>query len=190
MSMTPVAKSSTLDDSQKVVVAYIALGANLGDREANLREALKRLGKTPDLHVERASSMFDMRHYFTSSAIWQVPVGKGRHLLSNASPIVKALLGGWQIAGVGMVRSGLPLNVTISRSATALPDQNNGSQRPNVVPGQPLYPANTPPERPRECGSCRIPEARACACPWPLTTAINSRQPPGGASRICRAIAP
>jgi hypothetical protein len=91
---------------------------------------------------ERASSMFDMRDYFTSSLIWQVPVGKGRALLSNANPIVNALLGGWQLAGVGTVRSGLPLNVTISRSASALPDQINSSQRPNLVPGEPLYPAN------------------------------------------------
>ena len=94
---------------------------------------------------ERASSTFDMRHYFTSSAIWQVPVGKGKRLLSNASPIVNALLGGWQVAGVGTVRSGLPLNVTISRAATALPDQNNGNQRPNVVIGQSLYPTNQTP---------------------------------------------
>jgi hypothetical protein len=91
---------------------------------------------------EYASSQFDMRSYFTSSAIWAVPVGKGHHLLSNASPWVNALLGGWQLAGVGTARSGLPLNITISRAATALPDQNNGSQRPNIVFGQSLYPSN------------------------------------------------
>jgi hypothetical protein len=94
---------------------------------------------------ERASSTFDMRHYFTSSAIWQVPVGNGKRVLSSASPIVNGLLGGWQVAGVSMIRSGLPLNVTISRSATALPDQNNGSQRPDVVSGQALYPQNQTP---------------------------------------------
>jgi hypothetical protein len=91
---------------------------------------------------ERASSQFDMRSYFTSSAIWKVPVGNGHHLFGNASPIVNAILGGWQLAGVGTIRSGLPLNVTISRSASALPDQNNGSQRPNVVAGQSLYATN------------------------------------------------
>jgi hypothetical protein len=88
---------------------------------------------------ERASSQFDMRSYFTSSAIWQVPVRKGHTFLRDANPVVNAILGGWQLAGVGTARSGLPLNVTISRSATALPDQINSSQRPNVVAGQPLY---------------------------------------------------
>jgi len=93
---------------------------------------------------ERASGQFDMRSYFTSSAIWRVPVGKSHRFLSNASPAVNAIQGGWQLAGVGIARSGLPLNVTISRNATALPDQNNGSQRPNVVPGQSLYPVDQP----------------------------------------------
>jgi hypothetical protein len=94
---------------------------------------------------ERASSQFDMRSYFTSSAIWQIPVGKGHHLLGNANPVVSAILGGWNLSGVGTYRSGLPLSVTISRSASALPDQINSSQRPNVVFGQPLYPANQTP---------------------------------------------
>jgi hypothetical protein len=44
-----------------------------------------------------------------------------------------------------MARSGLPLNVTLSRSASALPDGINSNQRPNVVPGQPLYPSNQSP---------------------------------------------
>ncbi len=94
---------------------------------------------------ERASSQFDMRSYFTSSAIWQVPVRKGHTFLRDANPVVNAILGGWQLAGVGTARSGLPLNVTISRSATALPDQINSSQRPNVVACQPLYPTDRTP---------------------------------------------
>jgi hypothetical protein len=94
---------------------------------------------------ERASSQFDMRHYFTSSAIWQIPVGRGHALLGNSNALVNAILGGWQLAGVGTVRSGLPLNVTISRSASALPDQINSGQRPDVVAGMSLYPANQTP---------------------------------------------
>jgi hypothetical protein len=94
---------------------------------------------------ERASSQFDMRSYFTSSAIWQIPVGKGHTLLGNANPVVNAILGGWQLAGTGTARSGLPLNITISRSASALPDQINGSQRPNIVPGVSIYPIDQTP---------------------------------------------
>jgi hypothetical protein len=90
---------------------------------------------------EWASTDFDVTHNFTASTIWDIPVGKGQSLLGNASPIVNAIFGRWQFSGIGMARTGFPLNVTLSRSATALPDQINSSQRPNRVPGVPLYPA-------------------------------------------------
>jgi Carboxypeptidase regulatory-like domain len=91
---------------------------------------------------ERGNADFDVRQNFTTSIIWIVPVGKGHRFLANASPVVNALFGGWQLSGIGLDRTGLPLNVTISRSASALPDGINSNQRPNVVPGQSLYPAN------------------------------------------------
>jgi hypothetical protein len=94
---------------------------------------------------ERASTDFDVRHNFTTSAIWLLPVGKGRRWLNSASPAANALLGGWQLSGIGLARTGLPGNVTISRSASALPDGINSSQRPDIVYGTPLYPANQNP---------------------------------------------
>ena len=94
---------------------------------------------------ERGNADFDVRHNFSSSVVWMVPVGKGRQFLGNSSKLANAVLGGWQLSGIGMARTGLPLNVTLSRSASALPDGINSNQRPNVVSGQPLYPANQNP---------------------------------------------
>jgi hypothetical protein len=93
------------------------------------------------LSCDRASSTFDMRSYLTSNAVWQLPVGRGHAFLGNANHVVNAVAGGWELSGVGTVRSGLPLNVTISRPASALPDQINSSQRPNLVPGVSIYPS-------------------------------------------------
>ncbi len=39
--------------------AFIGLGSNLGDREANLRQALEYLEQAPDTTVVRASSLYD-----------------------------------------------------------------------------------------------------------------------------------
>ena len=39
--------------------AFIGLGSNLGDREANLRAALEHLARTPETAVVRASSLYD-----------------------------------------------------------------------------------------------------------------------------------
>jgi Carboxypeptidase regulatory-like domain len=94
---------------------------------------------------ERGNADFDVRHNFTTSLIWLVPVGKGHKLLGSSSKVVETLLGGWQLSGIGIARTGLPLNVTLSRSASALPDGINSNQRPNVVPGQSLYPADQSP---------------------------------------------
>jgi hypothetical protein len=90
----------------------------------------------------RGNADFDVRHNFTSSVIWIVPAGKGHRWLGNSSGFVNAALGGWELSGIGTARTGLPLNVTISRSASALPDGINANQRPDVVLGQPLYAAN------------------------------------------------
>ena len=94
------------------------------------------------LSCDRASSIFDMRSYLTSSAIWQLPVGRGHAALGNANQFFNTIAGGWELSGVGTVRSGLPLNVTISRASTALPDQINSNQRPNLVPGVTIYPSH------------------------------------------------
>jgi hypothetical protein len=91
---------------------------------------------------ERASTDFDMRHNFSTSAIWIVPVGRGHVLLGDASPVVNTILGSWEFSGIGLAHTGVPLNVTMSRSASALPDGINSSQRPDRVPGVSLYPAH------------------------------------------------
>jgi hypothetical protein len=91
---------------------------------------------------ERASSDQDMRHDLTASTVWQIPVGKGGALLNHASSPIDQIFGGWQLSSIGYVRSGLPVNVTINRNTTDLPNQINQNQRPDRVPGVPLYPAH------------------------------------------------
>ena len=83
---------------------------------------------------ERASSDQDMRSYFTASTIYQLPFGRGRQFLGSISRPTDFLIGGWQLSGIVSARSGLPLNVTMSRPASALPDQINKGQRRTGYP--------------------------------------------------------
>ncbi len=39
--------------------AYIGIGSNLGDRSANIADAITRLGKTPGVNVRKVSSYFE-----------------------------------------------------------------------------------------------------------------------------------
>jgi hypothetical protein len=88
---------------------------------------------------ERASSSEDMRNYFTASTVYPLPFGKGSGFLNSG------ILSGWQLSGIASARSGLPVNVRISRPASALPDQLNSGQRPNRIPGVPLFPSHRTP---------------------------------------------
>ena len=57
------------------------------------------------------------------------------------------VFGGWQFSGLLQARTGRPLTITTSRGVADLPDGNNSGQRPDVVAGEPLYPANQTPDQ-------------------------------------------
>ena len=89
---------------------------------------------------DRSSTNIDVRHYFTTNAIYELPFGKGKPFAQDG--LGAAVFGGWELAGIATARTGLPVNITISRKAAALPDGNTSSQRPNYVAGQDIYAAD------------------------------------------------
>jgi hypothetical protein len=60
---------------------------------------------------EWAVSDFDRTHVFTTAAVWEVPVGHGRHFLSGAPGVVNHLLGGWAINTIYTAMTGEPFQV-------------------------------------------------------------------------------
>ncbi|HZR28208.1 MAG TPA: carboxypeptidase regulatory-like domain-containing protein [Terriglobales bacterium] len=88
---------------------------------------------------ERASGDFDARHTFNANLVYELPFGSGRTYL-NQPGILRALLGSWNLTSILAGRTGLPVNVTLSRSGAAVPDGNTQNQRPNLVPGVSLIP--------------------------------------------------
>jgi carboxypeptidase family protein/TonB-dependent receptor-like protein len=88
---------------------------------------------------DRSDTSIDVRHTFTANAVYQLPFGTGRMYL-NGGGVAGQILGGWQLAGIASARSGLPINITVSRKASDLPDGFTSNQRPNLVPGVSLYP--------------------------------------------------
>jgi hypothetical protein len=91
---------------------------------------------------EKASSDFDERHVFNASAVYELPFGAGKRF--EAQPGAgRAILGGWQLSGIATARTGLPVNVIITRANSVLPDKYSmsGAERPDLVPGVSLIPA-------------------------------------------------
>jgi hypothetical protein len=86
-----------------------------------------------------ASSDFDSRHSGNLSAVYDLPFGRGRAYLHDVGKAADLLVGGWSVNTLYFARAGFPINVTLSRAATELPDGNNQNQRPNRISGVPLY---------------------------------------------------
>jgi len=89
---------------------------------------------------DRGSTSIDVRHVVTINGVYQLPFGAGQAFLKGNA--ISKFVGGWELGGVANARTGLPVNVTVSRTAGALPDGNTSGQRPNLVAGVPIYATN------------------------------------------------
>lgn len=90
---------------------------------------------------DRSDTSADVRHTLLVDAVYQLPFGPGTQLL-NGGGFASHFVSGWQLAGMATARTGLPVNITMTRKAAQLLDGNTSSQRPNLVPGVPIYAAN------------------------------------------------
>lgn len=83
-----------------------------------------------DYAYERALTAFDIPQNFTASAGYDLPFGKGRKYLAHSHWLANGLLGGWQLQGIVVLRSGRPFTPTISRDVS---NTGIGGQRPNRI---------------------------------------------------------
>lgn len=82
-----------------------------------------------DISQDHGLSDNDMPNRFVASWLYQLPVGRGRHYLSGASPVVNQILGGWGVGGITLFESGYPFTVTASGD----PANWGYGTRPNLV---------------------------------------------------------
>jgi len=95
------------------------------------------------LQCEWALSAYDTRHRFVTSTLYDLPIGKGRHV-GVTNPILNAIVGGWQIGGIWTVQSGFPITPTVG--GTDRSGNGAGFDRPNAT-GVTPYVSNPVPGR-------------------------------------------
>jgi len=100
-----------------------------------------------NLRPERGRSNFDLRHRFSLSYSYSLPVGKGQRYLAD-NGWVSALLTGWQTFGILTLQSGRPFTVAllpeIDNSGTGRSTLGFGANdRPNLA-GNPNLSSRTP----------------------------------------------
>jgi hypothetical protein len=63
-------------------------------------------------------SSYDQPIDNTTSVVYDLPYGKGRHFGQNANRFLQEVLGGWQGTMINTMTSGMPFNITYSSSST------------------------------------------------------------------------
>lgn len=96
----------------------LSFGTTSGSNEA--RTAAEPLGGsnpgTQDFNnyaADEGYNNFDVRHTFNLSAIYDLPIGKGKRY--NLGTVADAFLGNWEIGAIINARSGVPIDITITR---------------------------------------------------------------------------
>ncbi len=87
---------------------------------------------------DRASGAWDARHVLNANAVYQLPFGPGKPMLSQPG-LASAVAGNWEVTTTALARTGFPVNVLMPSSYTAA-DGASGTQRPDLIPGVSLTP--------------------------------------------------
>jgi hypothetical protein len=95
---------------------------------------------------DRSVSLFDQTHVLNANAIYDLPFGQGKKFLAHANWIEQFAAGGWTLAPIFRLTSGVPATVTLG-DANQLGDLTH-TVRPSIAPGvplvNPLYDRNCP----------------------------------------------
>ena len=93
------------------------------------------------LKCSYSSADIDIRQTLSVNSVYELPIGPGNRFLTSGG-VAGKLLGGWELSGIFAASTGRPLTINVDVSPTDRPDGVTRNQRPDLVPGVPIYPAN------------------------------------------------
>src|SRR5208337_1708964 len=88
-----------------------------------------------NLRAERSLDTFDVPQRFVLSYVLDLPLGRGKRYLPNATGIAEKLVSGWKLAGITTFASGFPQAITSAAANVLSSLFGAGTIRPNVVAG-------------------------------------------------------
>lgn len=91
------------------------------------------------MNLERSIDNQDVPHRFVTSALFDLPYGRGKRWGSSSHKLVNGVFGGWSVGSIVLASSGLPFSVTTNGNPANI-GSINIVNRPNVV-GDP-YPGD------------------------------------------------
>jgi len=81
-----------------------------------------------NLPAEHGIASYDVPHRFVANFVYRLPIGAGGRFLNNI-PVLKNVLGGWEISGVAEYQVGVPMSVAQANNTGGF----TGTQRPNQI---------------------------------------------------------
>ena len=85
---------------------------------------------------DRSVSSFDIKHNFNSTAIYELPFGKGKRYLAGRPAPIRTIVDGWNLAAVFRIVGGFPAVANLE-DANFLGGPTH-TIRPNIAPGVPI----------------------------------------------------
>ncbi len=91
-----------------------------------------------DLSADRGLANFDAKFRWVNTAVYALPFGKGRPLLTNG--VASGIFGGWQLAGIMSLQTGFPSTINLTGDTANIGGGSGGILiRANPVPGVSPY---------------------------------------------------
>ena len=111
-----------------------SIGNSGGSNEANTAT------NPYNFKADRGNNAFDVRHSANISALYELPFGRGHKFGGSMNRASDVILGGWQVGGIINARTGLPIDVRITRPDIVYQDMRNGTivNAPILVNGAPV----------------------------------------------------
>jgi Carboxypeptidase regulatory-like domain/TonB dependent receptor len=99
---------------------------------------------TNNFKAERGNGSGDIRHNVSFNTMYELPFGHQHRFLGTSSSTVDRIVGGWSVAALGILRTGVASTVHIGTNTFGNGDFTN--QRPNRVPGVSQYGTGSGPD--------------------------------------------
>jgi hypothetical protein len=83
-----------------------------------------------DRRANRGLWSADVRHRFTFSSVYELPIGRGKAFMKDAEGFTNAIVSGWQLGGILTLQTGQPLTVTLPFDN---PNVGEGAKLPDLI---------------------------------------------------------
>ncbi len=103
----------SMGDGVTFSAGYTYSKAMAGGGASGSRDSSTFVQIADDLSNYRYRSGEDVRHGLNGYAIWALPIGHGQRFGSSVSPVLDKFIGGWQMSGIFIARTGLPFTMLL-----------------------------------------------------------------------------